>query len=105
MSDYRNLNDPMGRDARYDPDARGLGSSWGWIAAAMFLVVVVAIAFGVGHEPGGNASNNIAPPASQMAPRTAANPAHPGNPAPPLSPAAPAPMTAPAPQGTNVPNQ
>jgi hypothetical protein len=80
MSDYRNSefdyrNDPLRRDPAYDPDARAMNATWGWIAAAVFIVVVLAVAFGIGHEPGQSGSNtasNDAPPAAtRMAPPAA----------------------------------
>jgi len=76
MSDYRNPNDPYRRDLGYDPDARAMNATWGWIAAAVFLVVVLAVAFGIGHQPGApvtnTASNDTMPPAaSRMAPPVA----------------------------------
>src|ERR1700676_3820770 len=60
MSDYRNSeygNDPLRRDPPYDPDARAMNATWGWIAAAVFIVVVLAVAFGIGHEPGQSGTN------------------------------------------------
>jgi len=109
MSDYRNqdfndpsLDDPLRRDAKMNPDARASNATWGWIAAAVFVVVVLAVAFGLGHQ-GNNTTNtasndmmpsavtHMAPPAS-MAPTAssmlppAANPV-PATPAPPLAPA------------------
>lgn len=84
-SDYDYRNDPMRRDPAYDPDARAMNATWGWIAAAVFIVVVLAVAFGIGHEPGQSgsrtASNDVTPPAATRM-------------APPFSPAAtPAPVT------------
>ena len=68
MSDYRNSefgNDPLRRDPPYDPDARAMNATWGWIAAAVFIVVVLAVSFGIGHEPNTNtASNDVTPPVS-----------------------------------------
>jgi hypothetical protein len=103
MSDYRNqdsnypsLDDPLRRDAKMDPDARAGNAAWGWIAAAVFLVVVLAVAFGLGHQ-GSNVTNtasndttppaasHMMPPASSMLPPIA-NPA-PAIPAPPIVPA------------------
>jgi hypothetical protein len=81
---YRNDNDPLRPNEPYDPDARAMNATWGWIAAALFLVVVLAVAFGIGHQPGqvNTASNDSAlPPAIHMAP--------------PLKPAPPANMAAP----------
>ena len=62
MSDYRDPNDPMYRNMGYEPAERGTGTSWGWIAGAVFLVIVLALAFGVGHEPTRVASNHASPP-------------------------------------------
>jgi hypothetical protein len=86
--DYRNSNDPLRRDPPFDPDERAMNSTWGWIAAAIFVVVILAVAFGVGHEPGqtstNTASNDIAPPvATRMAPPV--TPAPPANTAPPAA--------------------
>jgi len=61
MSDYRDPNDPMYGNRGYEPADR-TSMSWGWIAGAVFLVIVLALAFGVGHEPSRVASNNAAPP-------------------------------------------
>jgi hypothetical protein len=106
MSDYRNSdfdyrtgNDPLRRDPPYDPDERAMNATWGWIAAAIFVVVILAVAFGIGHEPGqpgtNTASNDLAPPAAtRMAPPVM--PALPGNTAPPAAtpaPISPAPNT------------
>lgn len=77
MSDYRNPNDPMGRDPLYDPDARGGSTTWGWAAAALFVVVILAIAFGVGGSPSRIASNNPRPPVMSPAPPSPANPHNP----------------------------
>jgi len=98
--DYRNPDDPLRRDVRFDPDARAGNAAWGWIAAAVFLVVVLAVAFGIGHQPSqlgtNTASNDVRSPAmSHMSPPMAA-PA-PAIPAPPITPT---PSTS-APQGTS----
>ena len=96
-SDYDYRNDPLRRDPAYDPDARAMNATWGWIAAAVFIVVVLAVAFGIGHEPGqsgtNTASNDVTPPAAtRMAPPLI-------TPAPPAAP----PATTPAP-ATPTPN-
>jgi hypothetical protein len=111
MSDYRehisfgSPEDPFRRDANFGADMRASNTAWGWIAAGVFVVVVLAVAFGLGYQPGsGNtmASNNATPPAvAQMAPNatapnrtTIAPPATaptPANPAPPITPVTPAP--------------
>ncbi len=103
MSDYRNSefgNDPLRRDPPYDPDARAMNATWGWIAAAVFIVVVLAVAFGIGREPGqsgtNTASNDATPPAAtRMAP--------PLSPAPPANTSAPAVTPAPAAPTPNRP--
>ena len=102
MSDYRNMNfdfrdpdDPFRDDSKLDPNVQSANAGWGWIAAAVFLVIVLAAAFGVGHQPGQgrtNMASNMTPPApSRMAPTTvlppAATPAPAANPAPPIAPA------------------
>ena len=83
--DYRNADDPSRRDVSYDPDSRAMNAAWGWIAAALFLVVVLAVAFGIGHQPNtmNTASNDAAPPAATHM-------------APPLTPAPPAKIVAPS---------
>jgi hypothetical protein len=102
MSDYRNLNydyrnpeDPFPNDAKLDPHARAPNAAWGWIAAAVFLAVILAVAFGAGHRPGqplgtDTASNDAAPPAAtQMAPPATIRPPSttpaPGTPTPPVT--------------------
>jgi hypothetical protein len=54
MSDYQNsddpfyhyyFDDPLRRD---HPDARAPNAAWLWIGAAVFLVVVLAVASGIG---------------------------------------------------------
>ena len=87
-SDYRNPQDPFERETAYDPNVRAGNSAWGWIAAAVFVAIVLAVVFGMGHQPSQNGTNTAAntprPPATQTAP-----PAAPSNPAP----TAPAPTT------------
>ncbi len=80
MSDYRNQDfnhlspeDPFASSAKMGPNARTANVAGGWVAAAVFLVIILAVAFGIGHQPGGigtnTASNDIAPPAAtHMAP-------------------------------------
>ncbi|HEX3949462.1 MAG TPA: hypothetical protein VHW95_06400 [Steroidobacteraceae bacterium] len=89
-SDHRSADDPLQRNQPYDPDARAMNATWGWVAAAVFIVVVLAVAFGFGHRPESGTStayNDTNPPAAT---RTA----------PPVNPA---PTTAPAPTGTPAP--
>lgn len=101
MSDYRNFdyrdpNDPLlRRDAPYStpPDARALNATWGWAAAAVFLVVVLAVAFGIGHRPDriNTASNDTTPPAVTHMPPPTLAPAPNPTVAPPAAPISPAP--------------
>ena len=93
--DYRNPEDPFQRDTAYDPNVRTGTSAWGWIAAAVFVAIVLAVVFGMGRQPGQNgtntASNEMRPPAAtQMAPAPKPSPATPA-PASPASPISPAP--------------
>jgi len=72
MSDYRNPNDPSWHDSPYDLNARAGNATSGWIAGGVFLVIIVGLAFGIGHMPNhGNhdtVTNSIPPPATQPAP-------------------------------------
>jgi len=95
MSDYRDPNDPQMRNMGYEPYSAGTKTGWVWLAAAIFFILVLAVAFGVGHEPNRVARNDETPPATQMTP-----PAALPNPAPPAAPSLvppPAPAPAPAP--------
>ena len=93
MSDYRDPNDPTWRNAAYDPNARGYSSTWGWVIGALFVLVVLVIAFGTKHEGSQTASNDVTPPAAtRMAPAPAPSLTPPtAHPAQPPSPANPAP--------------
>jgi hypothetical protein len=94
MSDYRDPNDPTYGNLGYEPADRRTSNGWGWIAGAVFLVIVLAIAFGVGHEPSRVASND----GTQSAATPMAPPATTSNPAPSTIPGlAPPPAPAPAP--------
>jgi hypothetical protein len=96
--DYRNTQDPFERDTAYDPNVRTGNSAWGWIAAAVFVAIVLAVVFGMGHSPSQNGTNTAAntprPSATQMAPPSAPSPASPAPATP--APTTPAPATAPA---------
>jgi hypothetical protein len=75
MSEYRDPNDPLMRNTAYEP-ASSTYSGWGWIAAAVFLVIVLALAFSIGREPNRVAQNDTPPAATHLAPPTGAmNPA------------------------------
>jgi hypothetical protein len=81
MTDFRNLdndptdpNDPYRRDAKLDPNLRPANAVTGWIVAAVFAVAILAVIFGLAHQPGqlgtNTASNDVSPPpaATHMAP-------------------------------------
>ncbi len=106
MSDYRTTNldfhnpdDPFRNDPKLDPNVRAASAMWGWIAAAVFVAIVLVLALGAGHKPahlGTNmAANTMAPPAAtRMAPTTVLPPS--ATPAPAVTappPIAPAPNT------------
>ena len=62
---------PMTGNVGYEPAYRR-NAGWGWIAGAVFLVIVLALAFGVGHEPNSRvASNTVPPPAATHSVRPA----------------------------------
>jgi hypothetical protein len=110
MSDWNsgydplNPEDPSRRSANMDPDVRAANATWGWVAAAVFVVVMLAVAFGMAHQSGqvgtNTASNDVTTPpaATHMAPPVAAPQtnapgttlAAPISPAPNAAPAAPA---------------
>jgi len=104
MSDYRNQEfgyrdpeDPFRDDAKMNPDVRSGNAVWGWTAAAVFLAVVLAVAFGYhSGQPGTHtASNDVTPPAAMAPPAPV--------PAPTFAPASPtpaAPTITPAPDNT-----
>ncbi|MGB7037360.1 MAG: hypothetical protein WBD71_17755 [Xanthobacteraceae bacterium] len=103
--DYRNPDDPFRADANLDPNVRAPSAAWGWVAAAVFLVIVLAVAFGFGHRPGqlgtNTASNNVNPPAiTHMSPPAAPTPGAIPAPGTPTAPAA-APVTPAAPSPTH----
>jgi hypothetical protein len=113
MSDYRTPNDPLfdPNDPLRNPNApappelgygrsgRAMNGTWGWVAAAVFLVVVLAVAFGMEHHTGplgtNTASNVATPPAATHMAAPTVTPAPPAaTPTPPAvapSPIAPAP--------------
>jgi hypothetical protein len=71
MSEYRNPNDPLGRDSPYDLNARQ-GGAWTWIAGAVLVIILVAFAVGVRHAPnnaGPNMAANNTPTLNQPAPQ------------------------------------
>jgi hypothetical protein len=97
MSDYRNRDDSLQRATRYDADVRSTNAAWGWIAGAVFLVIVLAIVFGIGHtsnRTGKNKLANITPPAATQTEPAPSGPANLVSPAP-LHPTQPAPQPRP----------
>jgi hypothetical protein len=94
MSDFRDSNDPLFGNTGYEPAERRTYAGWGWIAGAVFVVIGLAVAFGVAHEPTRVASNDTTQSApTRMAPPATMNPS-----APSVVPGlAPPPATSPAP--------
>lgn len=76
-----------------NPDARPANVITGWIAAAVLVVALVAVGFGLMHQSGSigtnTASNDMAAPTAptHMAPPAGLSPPAPATPAPPISPA------------------
>ncbi len=87
MTDYQNpdfdpftAEEPFRRDGKMNPDARPANVFiTGWIAAAVLVVALLAIGFGLVHQSGSigtnTASNDMAPTApTHMAPPLALSP-------------------------------
>jgi hypothetical protein len=75
MSNY-DYNDPMRRDQAYDPVAGETNAKWGWLAAAILVVVIIGLAVGMSRQQSGprTAQNESGPPAvTRMAPPPAAS--------------------------------
>jgi hypothetical protein len=84
MSEFRNPNDPMGRDNPYDLNARQ-GGAWTWIAGAVLVVILVAFAFGINHvqnNTGPNMAANNPPTMNQPAPQPTGPASHAFTPSP-----------------------
>ena len=57
MTDFRDPNDQFYGNSGYEPPNDN-ANRWGWIVGAAFLVVVLGVAFSVGHQPTRVASND-----------------------------------------------
>lgn len=85
MTDYRDPNTRL--DVERRADSRSSNAMWGWIAGAVFLVLVLAVIFGLGGSDNQTATNTGSPPAA-----TTGTGASPSGSAPPASrPSTPAP--------------
>jgi hypothetical protein len=63
MGDYQDPNDPMRRTGTvYEP--RQSNAALGWIAGAVFLVIVLALIFGLGGDGDRTAGTGTTPPAA-----------------------------------------
>ena len=66
--EYRNPEDPFRNNPNLDPNTRAPSAAAGWIAAAVFLIIVLAVAFGYGHRPDNlgtkTAANDMSPGAA-----------------------------------------
>ncbi|MFZ0422168.1 MAG: hypothetical protein WAL80_04750 [Xanthobacteraceae bacterium] len=89
--DFHNPDDPFRRDAALSPDAGASNTIWGWVAAAVFIVALLAVGFGIWGKPQSNDMNtafngpapqatHIPPPAPMPAPTMAPAPATPSAP-------------------------
>ena len=68
MTDFRDPNDQFNGNSGYEPPNDN-ANRWGWIVGAAFLVVVLGLAFSVGHQPTRVASNdNVSPITTPAAP-------------------------------------
>jgi len=63
LGDYHDPNDPMHR-AGTPYEARQSNAALGWIAGAVFLVVVLALIFGLGGDGDRTAGTGTPPPAA-----------------------------------------
>ena len=72
MTDPRDFDRRMDMERRIEMDSRaGTPTPWGWIAGAVFIIVVLALVFSSGNT-NRTATNDVSPPATTgMAPRTA----------------------------------
>jgi hypothetical protein len=96
MSEYRNPNDPLGRNTPYDLNAGSDNTAWGWVAGAVFVVLLLALAFGIGHKPnqaGPNTFANNTPPATIQPAPAPSGPASSAYSPTPINPANPAPLS------------
>jgi hypothetical protein len=62
LGDYQDPNDPMRRTGTaYEPQSN---AALGWIAGAVFLVIVLALIFGLGGDGDRTAGTGTTPPAA-----------------------------------------
>lgn len=96
---YQDPNDPLRRDKLQNlppDDSMASNATWGWVAAAIFAVVVLFLAFTTGREDTQTAANrDMSTPATRSMPSTTGS-AVPSTPAPSMPSTAPA-TPAPAP--------
>jgi hypothetical protein len=83
MSDYRDPNQlPDPSELRRRAQAEGYGATWGWIAGAVFIVLVLAVIYGASGDGTPTATQRTTSPATTtgQAPRPGmpAAPARPG---------------------------
>jgi len=69
MFDYRHRRfDPLGWTAIHVSASRGSSVNWAWIAGALVLVLLAALAFGAGRGANRALSNDTLPTATRLAP-------------------------------------
>lgn len=98
---YQDPNDPLRRDKLQNlppDDSMASNATWGWVAAAIFAVVVLFLAFTTGREDQQTAANrDMSSPATRSMPTTSgAAPSGPAITTPAPSPSAPSPAPAPS---------
>jgi hypothetical protein len=93
---YQDPNDPLRRDKMQNlppDDSMASNATWGWVAAAIFAVVVLFLAFTTGRDDQQTAANrDMSTPTTRSAPTTSGSATN--------SPAAPSP-SAPSTQGSS----
>lgn len=100
---YQDPNDPLNRDRMQNlppDDSMASNATWGWVAAAIFAVVVLFLAFTTGREDTQTAANrDMSTPATRTMPSTSGaainSPAAPST-STPASPSSSAPSSAPS---------
>jgi hypothetical protein len=73
MTDPRDFDPRMDMDRRIEMERRmGSPTPWGWIAGAVFIIVLLALIFAGGEGTRTVSNNDMSPPATTgMAPKTA----------------------------------
>ena len=66
------MSDPRDFDRRLEMEPMGAPTPWGWIAGAVFIIVLLALVFASGDGTQTTRNDTMSPPATTgMAPKTA----------------------------------